>query len=192
MRTATFQREDALEGALQLFWKKGYHATSMQDLVEATGLNRSSLYNTFGSKIQLYQEALSTYQKRSGDVFQRAVARATNPKEALLFVFEGFMPEIMEDRDGKGCFSMNCKAEMANAHEAVRRFLETHQESALQFFENLVQEGQDQGVFNNDQSAKTYAYFLFSSFQGLRMMGILTKDRAALQGIIASTVASLT
>ena len=75
-RAVEFDNAKVLESAMDLFWKKGYHATSMQDLTEATGLNRSSLYNTFGCKMQLYRTALTQYQKQNGSVFQKALIKA--------------------------------------------------------------------------------------------------------------------
>ena len=60
-RTKCFNRDEALEKAMQAFWAKGYEATSVQDLVDCMGINRGSLYDTFGDKHQLFLEALDQY-----------------------------------------------------------------------------------------------------------------------------------
>ena len=62
-KTESFDRKEVLEQAKEAFWKKGYGSTSMQDLVEATKLNRSSIYNSFGDKFNLFLECLKLYQK---------------------------------------------------------------------------------------------------------------------------------
>ena len=59
-KTITFDRTEVVQNVMELFWKKGYNGTSMQDLVDVTGLNRSSFYNTFGDKFSLFEEALKT------------------------------------------------------------------------------------------------------------------------------------
>src|SRR5271154_2908835 len=60
-RPRTFDTDEALEAAMRLFWQRGYEATSMQDLVEALGINRASLYGTFGDKAQLFEAAMKRY-----------------------------------------------------------------------------------------------------------------------------------
>ena len=64
-RVEIFNRDEVLEKAVRLFHNKGYNATSMQDLVDATGLNRSSIYNSFGSKKELYQQSLRAYKEQA-------------------------------------------------------------------------------------------------------------------------------
>ncbi|MCX2718746.1 TetR/AcrR family transcriptional regulator [Lentiprolixibacter aurantiacus] len=190
-RTLTFDRETILQNAMQLFWEKGYNATSMQDLVEATGLNRSSIYNTFGSKLDLYKASLSVYQKRTGKTLKEVLLKANRPSEALQKVFEMALREIVEDKEGRGCFNMNCKSEMGNQNLEIRHWLLGTQEEMLSLFESLVSQGQQEAEFNLDKSAQEYAYYLYSSFQGFRMTGILVKDRPVLEGIISNTLSVL-
>ncbi|MEM9921565.1 MAG: helix-turn-helix domain-containing protein, partial [Bacteroidota bacterium] len=65
-RSKNFDRQEVLQKAVELFWQKGFHATSMQDLVDHLEINRGSMYNTFGGKEQLFQEALALYKKQTG------------------------------------------------------------------------------------------------------------------------------
>ncbi|QLG45094.1 TetR/AcrR family transcriptional regulator [Costertonia aggregata] len=187
-RFEEFDKQTVLKKAMNVFWEKGYNGTSMQDLVEATGLNRSSIYNSFGSKLELYQGTLSYYQKESGGMFQRALLKAQNPLDAIRYVFEGFLPEILGDEKAKGCFSMNCKAEMGNQNKDIRKWLLNTQEHTLTVFQDLISDGQEQGVINKKQDAKSYAYFVFNAFQGFRMTGILIKNESVLQNIINNTI----
>ncbi len=187
-RVEAFNREQVLQRAMNLFWEKGYYGTSMQDLVDATGLNRSSLYNTFGSKLTLYQDTLAHYKKETGGMFQRALVRARDPLDAIRHVFEGFLPEIMEDCGQMGCFAMNCKSEMANQNTDIKKWLLDHQEQGIHTFKDLIEDGQKEGVINDKQEASSYAYFVFNALQGFRMTGILVKDRKILQDIIDNTM----
>ena len=150
-RVEEFDRELALQKAMHVFWEKGYNGTSMQDLVNATGLNRSSIYNSFGSKLELYQLTLSQYQKETGGLFQKALLKAKDPLHAIRLIFEGILPEIIGDSKQKGCCSMNCKAEMGNQDKDIRKWLLETQEHSLRIFQGLIKEGQEQGIINKNQ-----------------------------------------
>lgn len=187
-RGEEFDRELVLLRATDVFWRKGYNGTSMQDLVDAMGLNRSSIYNSFGSKLELYQTTLKHYQKNGNMLFQKALIKAKNPLQAIRLIFEGFLPEILGDGEDKGCFVMNCKAEMGNQDQNIKNWLLDTQEQTLSTFQSLIRDGQEQGVINKKQDCLAYAYYIFNAFQGFRMTGILVKDRKVLQQIIDSTI----
>ena len=87
-----------------------------------------------------------------------------------------------------GCFSMNCKTEMANQNEDIKKWLIDTQEHTLSVFQDLIKDGQEQGIINKEQDSKSYAYLIFNAFQGFRMTGILIKDRMVLQRIIDNTI----
>ena len=183
-RSEEFNREHAVRQAMNVFWEKGYNGTSMQDLVDATGLNRSSIYNSFGSKHELYKTTLEFYQKESGGLFHKALLNAKNPLGAIRLVFESFLPEILSEGGDRGCYAMNCKSELGNQEGDIRKWLLANQENTLNVFSGLIKEGQEQGIINTKEDSKTYAYYIFNAFQGFRMTGILIKDRTVLQRII--------
>ncbi|AZQ43085.1 TetR/AcrR family transcriptional regulator [Nonlabens ponticola] len=180
-RVETFNREQVLEAAMQTFWAHGYQATSMQQLVDATGLNRSSLYNSFGDKMDLYKASLKHYMNGTQQQFTAAIEQAAHPLEAIRNIFYMFLPEIQTD--SRGCMSMSCKSEL-NADVSIKAFLENTQEQSLLMFEKLVRDGQESGVINKDKSSREYAWHVFNAFQGYRMTGILVKDINVLKGII--------
>lgn len=187
-RIEEFDKELVLQKAMNVFWEKGYNGTSMQDLVDATALNRSSIYNSFGSKLALYQATLQHYQKGGNAYFQRALLKAKSPLEAIRLIFEGFLPEMINDNKDMGCFVMNCKAEMSNQNQDVRKWLLDTQAHVLSIFQGLIDDGQEQGTINREQNSKSYAYYVFNAFQGFRMTGILVKDTKVLQLLIENTI----
>ena len=83
---------------------------------------------------------------------------------------------------------MNCKAEMGNQDEDIKKWLLDTQEHTLSTFQGLIRDGQEQGVINKNQDCKSYAYFIFNTFQGFRMTGILVKDKTVLQQIVDNTI----
>ena len=184
-RVESFDRDVVLQNAMQVFWANGFNATSMQQLVDATGLNRSSLYNSFGDKMELYRAALKEYAGDTQQQIQCAIGKAENPLAAIRAVFENFLPEIMND--SKGCMGMSCKSEMSG-DLSIKNFLENNQEQTLTLFEKLVANGQSSRVINKNQDARDYAWHIYNSFQGYRMTGILVKDEMILKSIINNSL----
>lgn len=183
-----FNKDLVLEQASNVFHLKGYNATSMQDLVDATGLNRSSIYNSFGNKLNLFLECLKTYQNKYHQKTTSTLLKAKNPLDAIHSIFNLYLNEIVKDKDIKGCLITNCKSEMANQDSTINTFLKSNQKQTLQLLEDLVSEGQNDSLINKNQSAKSYSLYLFSSIQGFRMTGILINDKQQLQGIINTTL----
>lgn len=105
-RHKAFDRDAALNAAIDVFWAHGFEGTSADDLVKAMGIARQSLYDTFGSKRDLYLEALRTYNARNVADLIRAIRRATSPLAALgEILLEPSKPKPA-DRV-KGCFGIN-------------------------------------------------------------------------------------
>jgi len=190
-RTEVFNRESVLSEARNVFWKKGYNGTSMQDLVDAMGLNRSSIYNSFGSKMELYELTLKNYQNESRELFDRARERAANALETIGLIFVFIVQDIMTDSDEKGCMIINCSTEMGNQNDALQQWLLGNKECLVAVFQELVEEGQKERVIRTDKDSLNLAYYLLSSFQGLRVSGMLIKDQKILKGIIANTLSTL-
>ncbi|WP_106793746.1 TetR/AcrR family transcriptional regulator [Aquimarina sp. Aq78] len=183
-KVETFDRNTVLQKATEVFHKKGYNGTSMQDLVDATSLNRSSIYNSFGSKLNMFMEVLSHYQSLYGNNFSQKLAQSYNATEAVEAIFNLYVHEIINDNDRKGCLVINCKSEMTNQEPLIKSFMEKNQDRMIAMLEDIVTKGQMEKIFNQNQTASQYALYLFSSIQGLRMTGILNKNEEDLRNLI--------
>ncbi|MAF91620.1 MAG: hypothetical protein CL674_10155 [Bdellovibrionaceae bacterium] len=120
-RTTEFKKEEIIEKAMQVFWEKGYDQTSLKDLIEATGLLKGSLYNTFGSKEKLFLECLEHYG-------QFSKSRHYKEGDPVLYLKKFFKRLIAEgvDRDfRKGCLIMNSCLEFANQENALAKKAQT-------------------------------------------------------------------
>ena len=123
-RTKAFDEQAVLEKAMHLFWKNGFHATSMQDLVDHLGINRASLYNTFGGKRELFDQAFARYRNINTQYFLDFFDSKPSIKEAFAQLFKQSVLQGAGDPDMKGCFVVNCTAEFlpddaAMLHTAV-------------------------------------------------------------------------
>ena len=188
-----FNKEQVLTNASGVFQKKGYNGTSMQDLVEATGLNRSSIYNSFGSKMDLYLASLDAYNKMSSLAQNAVCSEATSGLDAIKNIFTLFIKMILEDLDNRGCMIINCKTESGSSEQKkLINWLIKSDEKGLRFFETQIARGQEDGSINKDQSVKQYSIYLSASLQGLRMIGIMNKNRKELEALASTYIHTLT
>ncbi|MFN3597069.1 MAG: TetR/AcrR family transcriptional regulator [Rubricoccaceae bacterium] len=194
-RPLSFAPDAALEAALRLFWSRGFEGTSVQDLVEATGLSRSSLYGTFGDKQSLYLAALERYARRSGGALYADLARSS-AREGITRHLRRIADAGADDPEGlredapgdsaMGCFVVNASAERA-PHDA-----ETHARTAasrdgmLAAFEAAVRRAQTAGEIPAERDARQLAALLTATAYGLRVLArtrppaeVLTRAAAA-------------
>ncbi|MGW2189368.1 TetR/AcrR family transcriptional regulator [Streptomyces sp. NPDC001719] len=170
-RTKEFDPDAALQSALELFWERGYEATSLADLVERLGIARASLYATFGSKRELYLKALERYGEQSDP---RIVEELSQPGPALPAVralVRRFADEATCDDLRRGCFVTNTAVELA-AHDpaAARRVGESWQglETALV---SALMRARAQGELPAGRDPVALARMLMVLMQGMRVVG---------------------
>jgi TetR/AcrR family transcriptional repressor of nem operon len=189
-KVETFNKELVLKKATEVFHTKSYSLTSMQDLVDATGLNRSSIYNTFGNKLDLYMDCLRSYQSDAQGNIQKIMKNAKGAKATLEAIF---LLNVAKNSEGaeNGCLINNCTTEMANQETGINQFLCNNQENMVQLFQSLVAQGQEEGVFNTKQTSNAYGLYLLNAFQGLKVSGILSKDHKQLESVVYTTLSVL-
>lgn len=117
-RPRQFDPDVALDRVLQVFWEKGYEATSVSDLVAATGLNKSSIYNEFGSKDALYERALERYMRARMAVIDEVVAQGSRGLDDIATLLAFMREEVTTSDVGRlGCFAVNDATEFGSASD---------------------------------------------------------------------------
>ena len=189
-RPKTFDREQALESAMNLFWAKGYEATSVQDLLDAMGINRGSMYTTFGGKRALFLAALERYCARlRGDTATGDSAGATNAGP-LAEIRETFRSRIGAGPDPRwGCFLCNTIVELAPHDEEVA----DRAESALRrleagYLKLLIRAA---GQLPENARPPALASFLTNAYLGLQVRVKTEPDSEAMGGMIETALSIL-
>jgi TetR/AcrR family transcriptional repressor of nem operon len=182
-RPREFDVDAALERAMQVFWAKGYESTSLDDLCEATGLGRSSLYAAFGDKHGLYLRALDHYEEGSAARINEALTRPVPVREAIAGFVDRLIDDIVAGPGRRGCFIGNCAAELArhdrDAAARVRRSLQRIEAA----FRDALGRAKARGELAPYADVVALARFLTAGIQGLRLVGKATPDRAALRDV---------
>ncbi|SNY95338.1 TetR/AcrR family transcriptional regulator [Flagellimonas pacifica] len=169
-RTKQFNEEQILIKAMELFWEKGFHATSMQDLVSHLGINRASLYDTFGGKEQLFNRAFEHYRSISGDMLKILFENERNVKAGFQKLFDKAIEESIEDSCRKGCFVVNTTTELIPGDDKLLQVLNENKFNIETLFSNYIQKGIDNGEFPASFDAENTASMLFTFYNGLRVI----------------------
>jgi len=188
-RPKEFDRDEALDRALDVFWTKGFDATSVQDLVEATGVQRQSLYDTFGDKGSLYLAALDRYSERSEE-WARALER---PAESPLTVLRQTFIQIAHDAStgSRGCLLVHAAQERAGAEPAVRDCVQAGIQRLERAFTTLVKHAQAAGEISSQIDARGAARTLVTLLWGFRAMTRGRAGEAWLRSVVDSVVGLL-
>ncbi|NND62380.1 MAG: TetR/AcrR family transcriptional regulator [Flavobacteriaceae bacterium] len=190
-RSEEFDREKVIDQAKRVFWSKGYHGTSMQDLVDATQLNRSSIYNSFGSKMDLYKLTLESYARESAGIFSEVAKQKKNAMESIGLIFLYEMNRIFNDDEKNGCMIINSITEMGNQSEDLELFLTSNHKDMVRRFEDLVRRGQQEGSIRNSENSLHLSNYLVSAFQGFKITGLYTKDLDTFKGVIQNILKTI-
>jgi len=184
-RPREFDPSTALDQAMQLFWSKGYEATSLDDLCDATGLSRSSLYAAYGDKRALLLRSLRHYMDRGSARIGKALSRPVPIREALADLLAEFIDAIEAGPGRRGCFIGNCAAELARHDREAMASVRAALERNRGYFQAALKAAQDRGEISAKADIAALARFLTASIQGLRLVGKADPDRAALEDVAA-------
>jgi TetR/AcrR family transcriptional regulator, transcriptional repressor for nem operon len=165
-RPMEFDRGEALSRAVDALWGNGYGAISANDLANEMGIAKSSFYNTFGSKVELLQEAVAYYTDMKTVALQR-VARGRN----VLAELRALLIDIAKrNDDGRGCLLVNTAVELGRRDADVARITRAGFSAMAATFEALIVAGQRAGHINRDLDAAGRALTLVAGIAGLRVL----------------------
>ena len=116
-RPKQFDVDEAMQEALEAFWDHGYSATSVQDLLEEMGLNRGSLYGTFGDKKQLFLAVLEKYYEQRVEDFRRQLNEPPSAKKAITGLLEIVAAECIGDKCQRGCLAAKVRRWSLQRHD---------------------------------------------------------------------------
>lgn len=190
-RTRAFDEDDVLERAMQVFWKRGYQAASLADLLAAMGLSKSSFYETFGTKRDLLLTALRRY-----------AASGMSGLLTPLFDPEASRPEIEEtlarmvrhalSAEGRrGCLVNNCLGEVAPHDAVVLGATREVREQLEAVLAAAVTRGQKKGEITRKESARSIARFLLNTMSGLNLAAKGRPNKAQLGDVVRLALRAL-
>jgi TetR/AcrR family transcriptional regulator, transcriptional repressor for nem operon len=190
-RTKEFDPDAVLQKALELFWERGYEATSMADLVAHLGIARASIYATFGGKHDLYLRALDRYaQARDPDPVE-LLSQPGPVLPAVRALVEGYATESLCDERRRGCMVVNAAVELVPRDPEAARRVEASWDALETALTSALIRARAQGEIPAAKDPRALARFLLVLLQGIRVLGRARPDPGRLRDAAAQALSIL-
>ena len=191
-RPREFNIDHALDQALQVFWSKGYETSSLRDLLGAMGISRSSFYDTFGSKHELFLTVIDRYNSTVAACGLEAMIHdAPSPKAGIHNLFQGIIETMVQTGEKRGCFLNNCAVEVACHDDQAAGRISHGIAKAEETFYCAIRRGQKLGEIGAGKEPRPLARYLTGMLNGLLVMGKAKPDRRTLQDVVRVALAAL-
>jgi len=179
-----FDVAEVLNKVMNTFWARGYEATSMQDLVDSTGINRGSLYATYGDKHALFVAALNRYDGEMRQQLLAGLEENFSPREAIARLFHAFLATLSETGSNRGCFLTNTALELAPHDRDVGNIVAHAQEQIEAFFARMLRKGKEAGEIPASVKTTEASRGLLASLIGLVVLMRSRPDRVLLKSVL--------
>ena len=167
-RPREFDVKAARDAAMQLFWTQGYEATSLNDLLSAMNLSKSSFYQTFESKHVLFEQCLARYEEILICTMREGLATAPNSLAFIHGVLTDISNETRDPQGRRGCLMMNTAAEFAQSDPGIARCVKAGIEASQKIFAEAVATAQVDGDIHSKASPQALADYLVTTVIGLK------------------------
>ncbi len=176
-RPREFDEDEVIESAMNLFWSRGYEATSVSDLMEATGLAKGSIYKGFGDKRAFFSRTLQTYLDRSVERVD-GLLRSGSSAEQGLRAWLGMIVDVSTCKgERRGCYAVNCAIELAPHDPEIRARVQEHYQSLERRLSATIERGIESGEFDSGLNPVAAARSLTTLANGLQVWGKMGTSR---------------
>jgi TetR/AcrR family transcriptional regulator, transcriptional repressor for nem operon len=182
-RPRDFDEGDVLDRAVDIFWRQGYEATSLDQLLAAMKLGKGSMYHNFGNKREVFKLALDRFMHNFTSWFTTEIGKAKDPID---FIRDFFMTIPRQDINDhrKGCFLGNTVAELACIDPGLEKMAVKHLATIEHTFHKYIKEAQANGRLKSKENAKLIARHLINLWNGLNITRRMYPDQQELLPLI--------
>lgn len=179
-RVKLFDENEVLIKAMNLFWKQGYSATSVQDLVGHLGINRASIYDTFGDKNKLFKKSFEFYRKSSIEGLTVFFQSQQNVRDGFSKLFNIAIEEAILDKDRKGCFVVNITTELIPNDENLLEVLESNKRDIEKLFYEFLKKGKKSGQLKDGTDLKSISSLFYTLYSGIKVVSKIESNKKEL------------
>lgn len=167
-RPKDFDEGAVLDKAIDLFWKQGYEATSLEQLLGVMDIGKGSMYHNFGNKREVFKLALNRFTQNFTTYFESEIARSKDPIDFIRNFFKSIPRQGLNDHQ-KGCFLGNTVAELASIDPGLEKLAAEHLETFEQLFYKYIKRGKQTGRIKSQEDARLLARHLINLWNGLNI-----------------------
>ena len=190
-RPLQFNPDKALDAAMQLFWRKGYESTSLQNLIDEMKLSKSSFYLAFKSKHHLFQLCLQQYSEMLFNHLSSQMLQADSAMQFIESLFYNVANETCGKDARRGCLLMNTASEFAQTDSEISKLVNKNLENLTKIFEQAVIEAIKENKNLSDKDSHKLALYLVSSMSGLKTMVKSGADKPTIKSIVGTILLPL-
>lgn len=190
-RPLEFNPEEALDAAVEVFWCRGYEATSMADLLEAMGISKSSLYQTFGSKRRLFERCLTRYADWLSAKMAKEADEAESRRMFIEHTFGAVANTAQRPEGAKGCLIANSANEFGQREPALAKLIADGLQRFTRVFVDVVKRAQSEGGISAEADPRALANYLLGTMNGLRTMIKAGADKRSAKGMVTLILKAL-
>ena len=188
-RSKEFNEEEALDKAMEIFWKQGYEKTSIQDLVDQMGIHRRSLYDTFGDKHSLFVQTLERYESLVAAQIRKQITEEMTTVESIRKIFE--LAVYSDSTYPKGCLMVNTAVELSLLDDEVSQRIKTAFKQTENLIADLLIRGQARGEVASSFDINELARYIHNALIGVRVLVKITEDPKEFDSTIDLTLSIL-
>lgn len=190
-RPREFDETAVLNAATELFWKRGFEATSIRDLADRMGLTTASLYNAYGDKRALYKRVLERYANNALGSCATGLASGASGIEAIESFFRELARDTAADPDLRGCLVVNAALESAPHDAQFKAIVSAVFQQLESLFRDCAARGHTDGSVTRSQSAEDIARLLLGTMLGIRVLARARPEPVLLEGVVRATISLL-
>lgn len=177
--------------AMELFWCHGYEATSLQSLLLAMGISKSSFYQTFGSKHELFQRCLQLFRERQVGQMMAALEQAPSGRAFLRGMFKSAANEAVANVYPKGCLIMNTATEFSGRDAIVADLVGKGTSQFTEVFRCAIERAQSMGEIDAGKDAEVLARYVVTTISGLKTMAKAGMSATAIEEVAELALTAL-
>lgn len=180
-RPREFDMDEVLDAALDAFWDRGFEATSMADLMEVTGLHKGSIYKAFGSKHDLFTQALTRYLDGSYEQMKEVLGGAASARDGVRRWMDLVLNHCGDGGRRRGCLAVNAIVELGPHDEETEDRVRKHFGRVERLLASTIARGQERGELRSDKAPRELAEFLFLVVKGMLASAKGTHSKVGMQ-----------
>jgi AcrR family transcriptional regulator len=189
-RPREFSEDAAVEAAMRVFWEKGYEGTSLDDLTQAMGINRSSLYSTFGDKESLFRRVIARYGERQMTFVFDALSQSSAQK-AIEALWRNTVKFLSDSTHPRGCLSLQGGLTCGSGMQKVKRAMIDWRKSALPPIERRMERARSEGDLPAQVNPKDLARYVLVVMNGLSVQAANGASQAEMNAAVDIALRSI-
>ena len=168
-RPKSFEKDEVLKLAMNQFWEYGYDSTSLDELLKAMGIKKSSFYSTFKSKEDIFSQSLDLYREETF-CWMNDLKSEIGAKKALIYLFKSTIEELQDSGKIKGCLLVNSAKECYDKHSVLSKQISIEYNEYVEFVTLFIAKAQKNNEIKTKQDPKKLAIRILSMYNGVVSM----------------------